>query len=191
MTNEASTESPYPTELEMIQIDRLSNASYAIGSAVCCSYAELNKITAEIETLKLPKWQTFFVSLLFVGLVIDTYFENFELGFNLGIWISAFAALQLSLITFKSSKYASKIERLKEKLTSLDLEWAKIHGNVLNNDTFLLGELRGAVEGDRFYPNSDVFMEWGNKEYDRIFEMVAGPHKLAEKNKSYKSRLPA
>lgn len=78
-----------------------------------------------------------------------------------------------------------------ERLSSLDLEWAIIHGCVVNNDTFLLGELRGAVEGDRFYPDSDVFVKWCGKEYDRIFLMVAGAHKLAEKNKHYKSRLPS
>lgn len=190
MTSKADSESLYPTELEMIEIARLTNATYAIGSAVCCTYAEFNAIRDESEALNIQKWQYSFVTLLILGLVIDTYFKNFGLGFNLGIWISAFAVLQLWLITFKAAKHASKVDAIKDKLTYLDLEWAKIHGCVLNNDTFLLGELREAVDGDRFYSNSDVFLKWCDKQYDKVFEMVAGAHKLAEKNKPYKSRLP-
>lgn len=190
MIYQSSEDTPYPTELERLEIEKLSNKSYAIGSAVCCTYAKLNKIQNEVEGLKLRKWQSFFIVLLLIGVLTDTHFANFRLEFNLGVWISAFAILQLWIITSKASRYAAKIGRIKERLSALDLEWAMIHGCVVNNDTFLLGELRGAVEGDQFYPNSDVFMKWCVKEYDRVFEMVAGAHKLAEKNKSYKSGLP-
>jgi len=179
-----------PTELERIEINRLANESYALGSAVCCTYVTIQSLKDEVSAMRLDKWQKVFVAILFVGFAIDAYFSSFGLGFNLGAWVAAFSVLQLGIITIKAERYSQKFEAAKEKLNSLDLSWAKIHGAVLNNQNFLLGELRGAVEVNRFIPESDVFVNWCNKEYDRVYSEVAGEHKLAEKNKPPKSRLP-
>jgi hypothetical protein len=183
-------ENLYPTEIERLEIQRLYNESCSIGSAVGVSYAELENLKLEISGLSFQKWQNFFIALLLVGCAIDTYFKNFGLGFNLGVWLSLFSLLQLGILTIKAKEYSRGVYRIKENLKRLDLAWAKIHGCVVNNDTFLLGELKGAVETGRFYSESECFMSWCDKEYDRIFGMVAGLHKLAEKNKPHKSRFP-